>query len=89
VDEDEDHELNRNLIARGPEPYEIGMTQQRLAAGVEVKVLPSLYAPPSPDEFPSAWEPALLVERKYDALAMMLLLLRFSSSQTPQKVGDQ
>ena len=50
------------LLARGADPSEVGALQERLAEGVQVRVLPSLYAPHEGGERPAAHEPALLVD---------------------------
>jgi hypothetical protein len=56
-------ELEADLIARGPEQDEVGRVFSRLAQGVKVRVLPSLYEPRQDDgELPSALEPALEVD---------------------------
>lgn len=50
------------LLGRGADPSEVAALQERLAEGLQVKVLPSLYAPHDDGERPAAHEPALLVD---------------------------
>jgi parvulin-like peptidyl-prolyl isomerase len=55
-------EIEADLLARGPEPYEVGMVQDRLADGAFVQVLPELLASPREGEWPGALDPVLRID---------------------------
>jgi parvulin-like peptidyl-prolyl isomerase len=54
--------IEADLLARGPEPYEVGMVMDRLADGVQWEVLPEMLADPAGDEAPAAREPVMRVD---------------------------
>jgi parvulin-like peptidyl-prolyl isomerase len=53
--------IEADLVARGPEPFEIGLVLDRVAEGLQVRVLPALFEPPQTQEWPSALEPVLRI----------------------------
>jgi parvulin-like peptidyl-prolyl isomerase len=55
-------EIEADLLARGPEPFEVGLVFDRLREGLEVRVLPALFEPPAASEWPDALEPVLQID---------------------------
>jgi len=56
------NEIEADLVARGPEPYEVGLVYDRVREGLEVRVLPALFQAPTGQEWPDALEPVILVD---------------------------
>lgn len=56
------NEIEADLVARGPEPFEVGLVVDRLREGLEVRVLPALFEPPKNQEWPDALEPVILID---------------------------
>ena len=54
--------IEADLLARGPEPFEVGIVQDRVAEAVRVEVLPAMLEKPEDREWPSALEPVLRVD---------------------------
>lgn len=54
--------LVADLIARGPDPDEVGAVQERLREGVSVKILPGLFADEQGGELPGAFEHAIDID---------------------------
>jgi parvulin-like peptidyl-prolyl isomerase len=54
--------IEADLLARGPEPYEVGMVQDRLADGVRCEVLPAMLEEKNDGELPAAFEPVLRID---------------------------
>ncbi len=55
-------EIEADLLARGPEPYEVGMVMDRLADGVRWDVLPAMRSEATDGEGLAALEPVLRVD---------------------------
>lgn len=55
-------EIEADLVARGPEPYEVGLVFDRLREGLEVRVLPALFEVSTGQEWPDALEPVILID---------------------------
>lgn len=56
-----ENELRAELLARGPEDDEIERVRQRVADGVDVRILPAMFAPPGDPELTGADEPVLAI----------------------------
>ncbi|MBK7643204.1 MAG: peptidylprolyl isomerase [Planctomycetes bacterium] len=56
------HALELELIARGPEPDEVGAVHQRLKEGVSWKVLPAMWSAGGDGERPDMLEPVLSID---------------------------
>ncbi|MFN0009512.1 MAG: peptidylprolyl isomerase [Planctomycetota bacterium] len=56
------NEIEADLVARGPEPYEIGLVHDRLREGLEVRILPALFEGPAGDEWPDSLEPVIQID---------------------------
>jgi parvulin-like peptidyl-prolyl isomerase len=54
--------IEADLLARGPEPYEVGQVQDRVAEALQFRVLPALFEAPARQEFPSALEPVIRID---------------------------
>jgi parvulin-like peptidyl-prolyl isomerase len=54
--------IEADLLARGPEPYEVGMVMDRLADGVRWDVLPAMIQEPSDEEGLAALEPVMRID---------------------------
>jgi len=55
-------EIEADLLARGPEPFEVAMVMERIAEGVTWEVLPAMLAEPRDGEVPAAFEPVLRID---------------------------
>lgn len=55
-------EIEADLVARGPEPYEVGLVLDRVSEGMQVQVLPALFHAPTGQEWPGALDPVILID---------------------------
>jgi parvulin-like peptidyl-prolyl isomerase len=54
--------IEADLVARGPEPFEVGTVLDRVAEGLDVEVLPAMFEKPAGPEWPGALEPVLRID---------------------------
>ena len=54
--------IEADLVARGPEPYEVGLVFDRVAEGLHVEVLPALFQAPAHEEWPGAAETVMRID---------------------------